>query len=202
MIDSHSFSRQTEKVSYTQWTIYIIHTNMDEKNIKALRDLIQSAQVSINSAKKLLNSLLWEESEDGFQVSMEWLSTYVQWEDKVIEWVFTWESMLWSDGNIYPVPQNYASKSLLVQGSKLKAIIQPSGKIVYKIIGEIPFESKIGIITKNGEKYLITTDSKSYNVLLAAITFHHCNVWDTVSIRIPEWKDATYAVIEAIVPKK
>lgn len=94
--------------------------------------------------------------------------------------------MLGSDGSIYPVPQNYSSKSLLVQGSKLKAIIQPNGKILYKIIGEIPYESKVGIITKNGEKYSITTDSKSYNVLLAAITFHHCNVGDTVSIRIPE----------------
>lgn len=175
---------------------------MDEKNIKALRDLIQSAQASLNWAKKILNSFLGEESEEWFQSSLEWLSSYSLWEDKVIEWVFTWESMLGSDGSIYPVPQNYASKSLLVQGSKLKAIIQPSWKIVYKIIWEIPFESKIGIITKNGERYQITTETKTYNVLLAAITFHHCNVGDTVSIRIPEGKDATYAVIEAIVPKK
>lgn len=175
---------------------------MDEKNIKALRDLIQSAQISINSAKKMLNSFLWEEQDDAFHSSLEWLSSYVVGEDKVIEGVFTGESMLWSDGNMYPVPQNYASKSLLVQGSKLKAIIQPSWKIVYKIIWEIPFESKVGIITKSGEKYLITTDTKTYNVLLAAITFHHCSVGDTVSIRIPEWKDATYAVIEAVVPKK
>lgn len=174
---------------------------MDEKNIKALRDLIQSAQVSINSAKKLLNSFLSEDQDDEYMPSMEWLSSYTLGEDKVIEGVFTGESMLWSDGNIYPVPQNYASKSLLVQWSKLKAIIQPSGKIVYKIIGEIPYESKVWLITKNGEKYFITTDSKTYNVLLAAITFHHCNVWDTVSIRIPEWKEATYAVIEAVVPK-
>ena len=94
--------------------------------------------------------------------------------------------MLGSDGNIYPVPQNYASKSLLVQGSKLKAIIQPNGKIVYKIIGEILHESKMGIITKNGEKYQITTDTRTYNVLLAAITFHHCDVGDKVSIRVPE----------------
>lgn len=175
---------------------------MDEKNIKALRDLMLSAQASINSAKKILNSLLWEDQDEWFQASMEWLSTYTLGEDKVIEWVFTGESMLWSDGSMYPVPQNYASKSLLVQGSKLKAIIQPSGKIVYKIILEIPYESKIGIVTKNGEKYQITTETKTYNVLLAAVTFHHCNVGDTVSIRIPEWKDATYAVIEAIVPKQ
>lgn len=174
---------------------------MDDQKIKALRDLIHSAQNSIYSAKKILNSLLWEEDENDFELNMEWLSSYSTANEKVVEWVFTGESMLWSDGNIYPIPQNYASKSLLVQWSKLKAIIHTNGKILYKIIWEIPFESKVGIITKNGEKYEITTDSKTYNVLLAAITFHHCSVGDTVSIRVPEWKDATYAVIEAIVPK-
>lgn len=174
---------------------------MDDQKIKALRDLIHSAQNSISSAKKILNSLAGDDWSE-IDISTDGLHSYEDGGDKIIEWVFTGESMLGSDGNIYPVPQNYSSKSLLVQGSKLKAIIQPNGKILYKIIGEIPYESKVGIITKNGEKYSITTDTKSYNVLLAAITFHHCNVGDTVSIRIPEWKDATYAVIEAVVPKK
>ncbi len=109
--------------------------------------------------------------------------------------------MLGADGNTYPVPQNYASKSLLVQGSRLKGIIQPNGKITYKIIEEIPYESAVGIVTKNGEKYQITTETKTYNVLMAAVTFHRCEVGDTVSIRIPSGKNATYAVIENIVPK-
>jgi hypothetical protein len=174
---------------------------MDEQKIKALRDLIHSAQNSIHSAKKILNSLLWEDEENDMWLSTDGLSTYTSGDDRVVEGVFTGESMLGSDGNMYPVPQNYASKSLLVQWSKLKALIHPSGKIVYKIIGEIPYESKVGIITKNGEKYQITTEVRTYNVLLAAITFHHCDVWDTVSIRVPEWKDATYAVIESIIPK-
>ena len=174
---------------------------MDEQKIKALRDLIHSAQNSIQSAKKILSQLLWEESDDWLNLDTEGLSSYTSGSDKITEWVFTGEAMLGSDGNIYPVPQNYASKSLLVQGSKLKAIIQPSGKILYKIIEEIPYESKVGIITKVWEKYSITTDTKAYNVLLAAITFHHCSVGDTVSIRIPEGKDATYAVIETVIPK-
>ncbi len=174
---------------------------MDEQKIKALRDLIHSAQNSIHSAKKILNSLLGEDVTDSLDLDTTGLTSYVSGDDHIVEWVFTGESMLWSDGNIYPVPQNYASKSLLVQGSKLKALIHPSGKIVYKIIGEIPFESRIGIITKNGEKYQVTTDTRTYNVLLAAITFHHCDVGDTVSIRVPEWKDATYSVIESVLPK-
>ncbi len=172
---------------------------MDEQKIKALRDLIHSAENSIHSAKKILKSFLWEDENE--EANMEGLSTYSSGTDKIVEGVFTGESMLGSDGNIYPIPQNYASKSLLVQWSKIKAIISPSGKIVYKIIGEIPHETKIGLITKNGEKYQITTDTKTYNVLLAAITFHHCNVGDSVTIRVPEWKDATYAVIEAVIPK-
>ena len=172
---------------------------MDEQKIKALRDLIHSAENSIHSAKKILKWMLWE--DDNEELNIEGLSTYTSGSDKVVEWVFTGESMLGSDGNIYPIPQNYASKSLLVQWSKIKAIISPSGKIIYKIIGEIPHETKIGLITKNGEKYQITTDTKTYNVLLAAITFHHCNVGDSVTIRVPEWKDATYAVIEAVIPK-
>lgn len=173
---------------------------MDEQKLKAVRDLIHTANTSLLAAKKILSTLI-ESPEDGFDADMSWLTSYPSGGDKVVEWVFIGDGMLGSDGNIYPVPQNYASKSLLVQGSKLKAIVNPMGKITYKIIGEIPYEVKTGIITKNGEKYSIVTESKTYNVLLAAITFHKCNIGDTVSIRVPEGKDATYAVIEHIIKK-
>ncbi len=172
------------------------------KELKALRDLIHSAQGSIYSAKKILATLLGEDTSwEWVDFDTGWLMSYNSWELQIVEWVFTWENMLWPDGNIYPVPQNYASKSLLVQWSRLKAIIETNGRIKYKIIEEIPFDTQVWIVTKNGEKYQVVTDIKSYNVLMAAITFHKCSVWDTVSIRIPEWKDATYAVIEAIIPK-
>lgn len=177
---------------------------LDDNKIKALRDLINTAQSSINSAKKILQSITWEDSGDMMDFSSE-ISGLSQYESEwlqIVEWVFTGEWMLGTDGNMYPVPQNYASKSLLVQWSKLKATIDQSGRIKYKIISEIPFSTLLGVITKNGEKYQIATESKTYNVLVAAITFHKCDIGDTVSIRVPEWKDATYAVIEAIIPKK
>lgn len=174
----------------------------DENKIKSIRDLINTAQASINSAKKLLNSLLWEDSDDDFHADMSGLSQYEGEDAYIVEWVFTGEHMLGTDGNTYPVPQNYASKSLLVQWSKLKASIEKSGKIKYKIISEIPFTTLIGVITKIGEKYQISTESRSYNVLVAAITFHKCGIWDTVSVRVPEGKEATYAVIESVIPKK
>lgn len=180
----------------------ISYTHMyDDTKIKNLRDIIHSAQASINSAKKILNSMLWDENESEFDIDTHDLSSYQSWDIQVVEWVFTGESMLWPDGSTYPVPQNYASKSLLVQWSKLKAIIEQNGKIKYKIIQEIPYETQIGIVTKNGDKYQISTEQKNYNVLMAAITFHKCNIGDSVTIRIPEGKNATYAVIETVIPK-
>ncbi len=176
----------------------------DDNKIKALRDLINTAQSSINSAKKILQSLAWDDTGESidFVSDVSGLSQYESEWLQIIEWVFTGEGMLGTDGNMYPVPQNYASKSLLVQWSKLKASIDQSGRIKYKIISEIPFTTLLWIITKNGEKYQIVTESRAYNVLVAAITFHKCAIGDTVSIRVPEWKDATYAVIESIIPKK
>lgn len=174
---------------------------LQDKQIKALRDLIQSAENSIRSARKMLDTAMWDTQRDDFDINTNELISYQSWDDKIVEWVFTWDSMLGPDGSVYPVPQNYSSKSLLVQGSRLKATIESHGGIKYKIIEEIPFETSIGIITKNWDKYEITTDTKTYRVLMAAITFHKCNIGDTVSIRTPKWKDATYAVIESIIPK-
>ena len=172
---------------------------VQDKQIKALRDLVQSAENSIRSARKILDTLMWESPREEFDTTG--LNSYQSGDDKIVEWVFTGDSMLGPDGSVYPVPQNYSSKSLLVQGSRLKATIESHGGIKYKIIEEIPFETSIGIITKNGDKYEVTTDTKTYKVLMAAITFHKCSVGDTVSIRTPKGKDATYAVIESIIPK-
>ena len=174
---------------------------LQDKQIKALRDLIQSAENSIRSEKKILDTLLGDTPQEDFDIDNTLLNSYQSWDTKIVEWIFTGDSMLGPDGAVYPVPQNYSSKSLLVQWSRLKATIENNGGIKYKIIEEIPFETSIGIVTKNGDKYEITTDTKTYKVLMAAITFHKCNIGDTVSIRTPKWKDATYAVIESIIPK-
>ncbi len=49
---------------------------MDEQKIKALRDLIHSAQNSIHSAKKILNTLLGEEESDILDMDTTGLMSY------------------------------------------------------------------------------------------------------------------------------
>lgn len=173
-----------------------------DKKLQAIKDLIQSSQNSLASARKILATLVQGGNQDEQEFLPTGLMSYTSDDNKIVEGVFTGNGMLGADGNIYPVPANYASKSLIVQGSKLKATIDQNGKIIYKIIEEIPYEVRHGIITKSGEKYQITSEERTYNVLLAAITFHHVDIGDHVTIRVPMGKMATFAVIDTVVPKE
>lgn len=145
----------------------------DQKKIAAVRDLLDAAQKSITSARKILITM---SDGEGAKRELEYLDasslhSYKSGTEKIVEGVFTGESMLGSDGNTYPVPQNYASKSHLVQGSKLKAIIGDDGKITYKIIEEMPHETKVGLIAANRDKFQVIADGKAYNVLMASVTY-------------------------------
>jgi protein involved in polysaccharide export with SLBB domain len=84
----------------------------------------------------------------------------------------------------------------------VKAIIQKDGKITYKIIGEIEYEVKLWILTKTKDRFQVIAENKAYNVILAAVTYLKAQVGDTVSIRVPKWKEATYGALEAVIPKK
>lgn len=175
----------------------------DQKKLAAIRDLLESAGKSVAAARKILATLAGEagEAESLEYINASGLSNYKSGSDKIVEGVFTGESMLGSDGAIYPVPQNYASKSHLVQGSKLKAIIALDGKITYKIIEEIPYDTVVGLLTMNRDKYQVVCENKTYNVLMASVTFLKAEIGDSVSVRIPKGKEATYAAVDAIIPK-
>lgn len=174
----------------------------DTKKVLALRDLIDSAQRSITAAKKILATMESGSAEQHDDIDLQGLMSYKSGSDKIVEGVFTGDAMLWSDGNMYPIPQNYASKSHLVQGSKLKATITGDGKILYKIIEEIEYENKIGLVTSSHDKYQVVSEWKTYNVLTASITFLKVSIGDTVSIRLPKGKEATYATLDAVLPKE
>ena len=204
IVKSSSFGKKIKEV-YTARSQYIYKNKnmLDQKKLIAIKDFLDSAQKSVTSAKKILATMTdnVDLKKELDYINASDLASYASGDDKIVEGVFTGESMLGSDGNIYPVPQNYASKSKLVQGSKLKAIIHGDGKITYKIIEEIEHESKIGLLTKNKDRYQILADGKTYNTLLAAVTYIKAEIGDSVSIRIPKGKDATYAAIEALIPK-
>ena len=177
----------------------------NKKQLAAIRDFIITAEKSIKSAKKLLKDVLEENNlslDTEINLETNWLHSYSSDDSKIVEWVFTWEEMLWSDWNKYPVPANYSSKSKLVQWDKLKVTITPNGKMLYKQIAPIERTFITWLVVKEKDKYQVVADWKTYDLLTAAVTHFKANIWDIVTVIIPKWKAATFAAIDLVVPNE
>lgn len=177
----------------------------NKKQLTAIRDFIITAEKSIKSAKKLLKDVLEENNislDTEINLDTNGLHSYSSDDSKIIEWVFTWEEMLWSDWNKYPVPANYSSKSKLVQWDKLKVTITPNGKMLYKQIAPISRSFVTWLVVKEKEKFQVVAEWKTYDLLTAAVTHFKANIWDTVTVIIPEWKQATFAAIDLVIPSE
>ena len=178
---------------------------MTKKKIAAIRDFIDTAEKSIKNAKKLLKEVLEDENLDlssEVNLSTDWLNKYSSWDSKIIEGVFTGEQMLGSDQNTYPVPVNYASKSKLVQWDKLKLTIEANGRMLYKQISPIERDTKLWLLTSDNGKFQVIADGVTYNVLTAAVTHFKAEIWDSITIVLPKWKEASFAAIETVIPKE
>lgn len=178
---------------------------IDKKSIAAIRDLIISAEKSIKNAKKILKDVLEKNDlsmeETKADIDTNWLNSYSSGNLRIIEWVFTGEEMLWVDKNRYPVPANYSSKSKLVQWDKLKLTIEPNWKMIYKQIAPIDREFITWLVIKEKDKYQVVCEWKYYDLLTAAVTHFKAEIWSTVTVIIPKWKQATFAAIDAVLPK-
>jgi hypothetical protein len=166
-------------------------SDLPDKQIKRLRSLIQEAETSLAAAKELLVSLVGDDPVVTANSKEESLG-------KVIEGVFDGQNMVGSDGKMYPVPANYASKSKLVQGDILKLTIADDGAFLYKQIGPIPRKQVVGTLKLENGHYYVEVGEKNYRVLLASVTYFKAKPGDQVSVNIPEEEvDAEWAALEA-----
>jgi len=165
--------------------------DIPDKQIKRLRALIAEAETSLGAAKELIISTLGDEVAENVVPSEEVAG-------KVIEGVFDGQNMVGSDGKTYPVPANYASKSKLVQGDILKLTIGDDGAFLYKQIGPIAREQKVGNLIMENGPYFVDAGTKRYRVLLASVTYFKAKPGDQVSVDVPaEDPDAEWAALEA-----
>lgn len=161
-----------------------------EKQIKRLRSLLQEAETNLAAAKELLISVVGDDPVVTASVKEESLG-------KVIEGVFDGQTMVGSDGKVYPVPANYASKSKLVQGDILKLTIADDGAFLYKQIGPIPRKQLVGVLEQKEGHYFVKVGETEYRVLLASVTYFKAKPGDQVSVNVPEEDGAEWAALEA-----
>lgn len=166
------------------------------QKIQALRDMVQSAEKTIQSAKAMLLQLEGKK-KTGRPRKIENES-----DGTVIEGTFDGQIMIGTDGKQYPVPANYASKSKLVEGDMLKLTITNDGMFVYKQIGPIERRHALGVMTQdeNGNYYVIA-NGKPYRVLLASVTYFKALPGDEIAIVLPRDIDGNWAAIENVIER-
>lgn len=123
---------------------------------------------------------------------------------RVIEGVFDGVNMVGSDGNVYTVPANYASKSRLVEGDILKLTIKNDGSFIFKQIGPIERRRTVGTLaedTETGEFAVLGPDGTTWRVLRASVTYFHGMPGDDVVILTPKSAPSTWAAVENVVKK-
>lgn len=121
--------------------------------------------------------------------------------DRVVHGIFDGEHMKGEDGQLYPVPANYASKSKLVEKDELKLTIKPDGAFVYKQTGPIERKRVKGTFTmdEEGKNVVRAPEDKEYRILLASVTFYHIEQGDEVTILLPDDEDATWGTVDNVI---
>ncbi|MBI4426503.1 MAG: hypothetical protein HY567_02910 [Candidatus Kerfeldbacteria bacterium] len=171
--------------------------------IQQLKKLILAAESNLREAREVLAVLTGEQEPapdpaDEARESGRIMSTT---EGKIIEGVFDGQNMVGPDGKTYSVPANYASKSKLIEGDRLKLTITGDGSFIYKQIGPVERQRLIGILAKDDltNEYRVMAGDRTYRVLLASVTYFKGEAGDEVVILVPKGIPSHWAAVENII---
>jgi len=177
---------------------------MSDDNLLQIQELIDSASSSLKTANALLREMTGIVDTDHERHTSRAGSMGAGGatpSGKVVEGIFDGQNMVDGDGNTYPVPANYASKSKLVEGDGMKLTITDEGKFIYKQISPAKRKSIVGLLIQEDGQYKVLSEGKAFRVLLASVTFYRAEVGDQVTILVPEDDEAKWGAVEAVIPK-
>ena len=121
--------------------------------------------------------------------------------EQIIEGLFNGEKMIDANGKEYAVAPNYASKTKLVEGDKMKLTITTNGRFIYKQISQIERKRLVGELMFNSAngQWTVLADNKNYKVLTASITFYKGIEGDEAVFFVPKNNECSWGAVEHII---
>ncbi len=174
---------------------------IDARTIALIKQRLEDAERNIQYVRQALDEETGS-THIGSSATLEHTEHLVEGE-RIIEGVFDGQNMQGNDGQEYPIPPNYASKSKLVEGDVLKLTIETNGSLLYKQIHPVDRHRVVGtlIIDELGN-FGVKTPEKTYKILLASVTFYHAQENDEVTILLPEHGDAQWGAVDHVIHRQ
>lgn len=145
--------------------------------IKLVNQALAAAQASIDLAKSLLADFSGEAVKSVPRLPIKPAVLDAASVPGILG-TYDGENMVTDKGEKFPVPPNYASKTLLVYGDKLKMIDGeseiPGGekKKLFKSIERLTRQKVSGILSKKKDQWLLVTSDGSHKVLEASVNYY------------------------------
>ncbi len=175
---------------------------LNQNKVDIIRKLLSNIKESSEQLLKLMDNGSVSADQLDLLASTIRTTTQEAEEGNVIEGVFDGVNMIGPDGHEYHVSANYASKSKLVEGDRLKLVIAKNGAFLYKQIGPIERSRLVGQLRRVGENdFLAVVDGKTWRLLNASITYFKGDDGDEVVILVPKDGESRWAAVENIIKK-
>lgn len=119
---------------------------------------------------------------------------------RVLDGVFDGSCMISSDGERHIVPENYASKSRLVEGDVLKLTIRSDGKFIFKQICPVDRKRLVGKLSRDIQtnEHVVVCGNDCYKVLGVSISYFKGMEGDDVVVVVPVNKKSVWAAVERL----
>lgn len=171
--------------------------NIDPRTLALIQQRLDEAERNIQYVRQALSE---QETESAVTSTSQRTDKPLPAGERIIEGVFDGKNMQGNDGEEYPVPPNYASKSKLVEGDVLKLTIGADGSFLYKQIAPVERRRVVGTLTVDDHgNFGVKTPEKTYSILLASVTFYHAEEGDEVTILLPVQGDAEWGAVENVI---
>lgn len=169
---------------------------MEKQRVDLIRQALTASESSIRLARTLLNDLETDTSKSGSGRGRPQPKNLPG-----VTGIYDGESMVSESGDKHPVPENYASKSILVIGDTLK-LVEDGGQKRFKQLEHVKRHKTTGILTKKEGKWAVVTPEGSYKILAASVDHFNGNSGDEALVQLPSKNlQVPWAAVEKIAPK-
>lgn len=163
--------------------------DFDKKKYEGAKRMIEAAMRNVERVANYIEKMEQEERKEYYK------------NIPGMEGTFDGEYLISDDGKKKKVPVNYAAKSRLVFGDRMK-VFEDGARDLFKQIDRVERKKIEGILTKKGGKWHILSDTGSYKISDTAAEFSDAQLNDEAEAYIPaDNLKAPFATLERVIKK-